>query len=61
MPMIAEDPLITDHRGFRLAPLPIVGLKAVTTTARKIAVLFFNALRYGMDYVDPGTACYEEC
>jgi len=28
--------------------------KAVTATARKIAVLFYNALRHGMDYVDPG-------
>ncbi len=33
--------------------------KAVTATARKIAVLFYNALRYGMDYVDPGAAYYE--
>lgn len=30
--------------------------KAVTATARKIAVLFFN----GMDYSDPGAAYYEE-
>jgi len=28
--------------------------KAVTATARKIAVLFYNAIRHGMDYVDPG-------
>ncbi len=34
--------------------------KAVTATARKIAVLFYNALRHGMDYVDPGAAYYEE-
>ncbi|WP_242540373.1 hypothetical protein [Trinickia mobilis] len=34
--------------------------KAVTATARKIAVLFYNTLRYGMDYVDPGAAYYEE-
>jgi hypothetical protein len=34
--------------------------KAVTATARKIAVLFYNALRYGMDYVDPGADYYEE-
>lgn len=33
--------------------------KAVTATARKIAVLFYNALRYGMDYVDPGASYYE--
>ncbi len=34
--------------------------KAVTATARKLAVLFYNALRYGMDYKDPGVAYYEE-
>lgn len=34
--------------------------KAVTATARKLAVLFYNALRFGMDYVDPGVAYYEE-
>jgi len=34
--------------------------KAVTATARKLAVLFYNALRYGMDYCDPGAAYYEE-
>ena len=28
--------------------------KAVTATARKIAVLFYNAVRYGRSYVDPG-------
>ena len=33
--------------------------KAVTATARKIAVLFYNALRHGMDYVDPGAQYYE--
>jgi transposase len=34
--------------------------KAVTATARKIAVLFYNAVRRGMDYADPGAAYYEE-
>lgn len=34
--------------------------KAVTATARKIAVLFYNALRFGMIYDDPGAAAYEE-
>lgn len=28
--------------------------KAVTATARKIAALFYNAMRYGMDYRGPG-------
>jgi len=34
--------------------------KAVTATARKLAVLFYNALRFGMSYVDPGEDHYEE-
>jgi transposase len=34
--------------------------KAVTATARKIAVLFYNALRHGMGYADPGASYYEE-
>nr|WP_246230652.1 transposase [Bradyrhizobium cytisi] len=33
--------------------------QAVTATARKIAVLFYNAVRHGMDYVDPGASSYE--
>jgi hypothetical protein len=33
--------------------------KAITATARKIAVLFYNALRHGMEYVDPGASSYE--
>lgn len=34
--------------------------KAVTATARKIAVLFYNTLRFGMTYRDPGAVAYEE-
>lgn len=34
--------------------------KAVTATARKLAILFYNALRYGMDYRDPGAEYYEQ-
>ena len=34
--------------------------KAVTATARKIAVLFDNAVRHGMDHADPGAAYHEE-
>ena len=34
--------------------------KAVTATARKIAVLFYNTLRHGMSYTDPGSAYYED-
>jgi hypothetical protein len=33
--------------------------KAVTATARKIAVLFYNAMRFGMVYQDPGADLYE--
>jgi len=34
--------------------------KAVTATARKIAVLFYNTLRHGMSYDDPGASYYED-
>lgn len=34
--------------------------KAVTATARKLAVLFYRALRFGMSYADPGAEYYEE-
>jgi transposase len=34
--------------------------KAVTATARKIAVLFYNAMRYGLKYSDPGSDHYEQ-
>lgn len=33
--------------------------KAVTATARKIAVLFYNAMRFGIRYQDPGADQYE--
>lgn len=29
-------------------------------TARELAVLFYNTLRYGMAYEDPGAAYYED-
>ena len=34
--------------------------KAITATARKIAVLFYNALRFGLRYTDRGANYYEE-
>jgi transposase len=34
--------------------------KAVIATARKIAILFYNTLRHGAAYVDPGADYYEE-
>ncbi|MCX4159629.1 transposase [Paraburkholderia aspalathi] len=45
---------------YRRLSARIGNAKAVTATARKIAVLFYNTLRYGMQYVDPGAAYYEE-
>jgi hypothetical protein len=33
--------------------------KAVTATARKLAILFYKALRFGLAYVDPGASYYE--
>lgn len=32
----------------------------MTATARKIAVLFYNTLRLGLTYHDPGAAAYDE-
>jgi transposase len=32
----------------------------VTATARKIAILFYNAMRFGMNYQDPGADQYEQ-
>jgi transposase len=34
--------------------------KAITATARKLAILFYNALSKGMQYEDPGVDHYEE-
>ena len=34
--------------------------KAITATARKLAVLVYNLLKYGKSYVDPGATYYEE-
>jgi transposase len=34
--------------------------KAITATAPKIAVLFYNTLRHGRAYADPGASYYEE-
>jgi len=32
----------------------------VTATARKLAILFYNALRFGLAYADPGASYYED-
>jgi hypothetical protein len=34
--------------------------KAVTATARKLAILFYNVLRFGLAYADPGASYYEQ-
>ena len=34
--------------------------KAVTATARKMAVLFYHAMQKGMTYQDPGADWYEQ-
>lgn len=34
--------------------------KAVTATARKLAILFYNTMRHGASYRDPGATYYEE-
>ena len=34
--------------------------KAVTATSRKIAIHFYNAMRYGISYVDQGAEYYEQ-
>lgn len=45
---------------FRRLAARVGKAKAVTATARKIAVLFYNTLRHGAVYVDPGSDYYEE-
>ncbi|WP_429173402.1 transposase [Aeromonas salmonicida] len=49
---------VTAH--LRLAAVTIGRAKAVTATACKIAVLFYNAMRFGMEYQDPGADHYEQ-
>ena len=34
--------------------------KAITATARKLALLIYNALKHGLEYVDPGQQWYEQ-
>jgi transposase len=45
---------------YRRLGLRIGKAKAITATARKLAILFYNTLRHGMDYSDPGASSYEE-
>jgi len=46
--------------GYRRLSALVGKAKAVTATAQKIAVLFYNTLRHGMEYGDPGASHYEE-
>ena len=45
---------------YRRLAVRIGKAKAVTATARKIAILFYNAMRFGMNYQDPGADRYEQ-
>lgn len=45
---------------YRWLPSRVGKQIAVTTTARKIAALSYNTLRFGMTYSDPGAAEYDE-
>lgn len=45
---------------YRRLAARIGNAKAVTATARKIAVLFYNSMRFGIDYRDPGADHYEQ-
>lgn len=47
-------------RRFRRLSARIGKAKAVIATARKIAILFYNAMRFGMAYQDPGADHYEK-
>ena len=45
---------------YRRLPARVGKAKAITAAARKIAVLFYNTLRHGMSYADPGASYYED-
>jgi transposase len=45
---------------FRRLAMRVGKAKAITATARKLAILFYNTLRYGMDSSDPRASAYEE-
>ena len=45
---------------YRRLAARIGNAKAVTATARKIAILFYNAMRFGINYNDPGADYYEQ-
>jgi transposase len=45
---------------YRRLAIRIGKAKALTATARKIAILFYRAMRYGLRYEDPGADQYEQ-
>jgi len=45
---------------YRRLAVRIGKAKALTATARKIAILFYRAMRYGLRYEDPGADQYEQ-
>lgn len=45
---------------YRRLAVRIGKAKALTATARKIAILFYRAMRFGMQYADPGADQYEQ-
>jgi transposase len=45
---------------YRRLAAPAGKAQALTATARKLAVLFYNAIRFGRDYLGPGADYYEE-
>jgi hypothetical protein len=44
---------------YRRLAMRVGKAKAITATARKLATLFYNTLRHGQDYRDPGASAYE--
>mgnify|MGYP001028044633 CR=1 FL=1 len=44
---------------YRRLAMRVGKAKAITATARKLAMLFYNTLRHGRDYRDPGASAYE--
>jgi hypothetical protein len=48
-------------RGAKLPPpaLRIGKAKAITATARKLAILVYRTLKHGLVYADPGAAAYD--
>ena len=44
---------------YRRLAMRVGKAKAITATARKLAILFYNTVRHGRDYRDPGASAYE--